>query len=877
MIVCLAEKPSVAREIAQVIGASRRMDGYFEGNGYQVTWTFGHFCQLKEPEDYNPAWKRWNLHELPMLPEKFGIKLMRRDAGVVKQFNTIKELLDKATEVINCGDAGQEGEVIQRWVLAEAKCRKPLKRLWISSLTEEAIRAGFANLRDGKEFERLYQAGKSRAVGDWLLGLNATRLFTLKYTTFQQKQILSIGRVQTPTLALLVDRYHEIQNFRPEPYWVLRTEYRGTMFSRVAPPDKLKEAEEAADTRSRLRAMGFFLSQEEANTVLAEVKAAPLTVTNVEIKKAREAPPRLFDLTSLQVQCNNQLGLSADDTLKIVQALYEKKAVSYPRVDTTFLPDDIYPKIPGILRGIAYPNLTGPLLDKKIPKTGKVFNNNKVTDHHAIIPTGAAGPGGGLESSVYDIITRRFIAAFYPDCEVSNTTVSAEAAGHPFRVRGRQILSPGWRVVYGDPAQQSAPKPPPAAGAAPAAGIGAEAEDDVVSTVLPNFERGESGPHQPRLDQKTTQPPKDYTEATLLRGMETAGRNVDDEELRQAMKENGIGRPSTRAAIIETLFKRNYVTREKKRLVPTPTGVELIGLIRNPTLKSAELTGQWEKKLRQIESGELTGEQFLGELTQLVQDMVGEVKQDRSGRARSAGPAASPLTATPSPSPFPDGEGGLVSNSSLKLKSSSPSPSGKGLGDGVAVRGPGGDAGLGSCPACATGHILRGKTAFGCSRFREGCAFRLPTEFLGKKLTDPQLKALLTKGRTPLIKGFTAPDGSKLDAALRLDAGRQLEAVPAAESKPTTATDPGQIPCRVCQLGHMLRGKAAYGCSRFREDCQFRVPLEWGGKQLTETQLRQLLRRGETGVIKGFVSAKTGKKYDAALKVEAGRVVPVFG
>ena len=866
MIVCLAEKPSVAREIAQVIGATRRMDGYFEGNGYQVTWTFGHFCQLKEPEDYNPAWKRWNLHELPMLPEQFGIKLMRRDAGVVKQFNTIKELLDKATEVINCGDAGQEGEVIQRWVLAEAKCRKPLKRLWISSLTEDAIRAGFANLRDGKEFEKLYQAGKSRAVGDWLLGLNATRLFTLKYTTFQQKQILSIGRVQTPTLALLVDRYHEIQNFRPEPYWVLRTEYRGTMFSRVAPPDKLKEAEEAADTKSRLRAMGFFLSEEEAQKVLAEVKAAPLTVMNVEIKKGREAPPRLFDLTSLQVQCNNQLGLSADDTLKIVQALYEKKAVSYPRVDTTFLPDDIYPKIPGILRGIGYQNLTGPLLANKIPKTGKVFNNNKVTDHHAIIPTGAAGPGGGLESSVYDIITRRFIAAFYPDCEVSNTTVSAEAAGHPFRVRGRQILSPGWRVVYGDPAQQSAPKPAPPAGSAP----GVESEDDVVSTVLPAFDKGESGPHQPRLDQKVTQPPKDYTEATLLRGMETAGRNVDDEELRQAMKENGIGRPSTRAAIIETLFKRNYVLREKKRLVPTPTGVELIGLIRNPTLKSAELTGQWEKKLRQIEGGEITGEQFLGELTELVKEMVGEVKQDRSGRALSAGPVQA-ATSPPQPlSPAFRESSGERGEPVMRGTKSSGSPSPQ-------KRGPGGEVtGLGTCPLCHTGHILRGKTAFGCARFREGCTFRLPTEFLGKKLTDPQLKALLSKGRTPLIKGFVQPDGAQISAALRLDAGHQLEAVPAAVSKPTTDTDPGQIPCRVCQLGHMLRGKAAFGCSRFREDCQFRVPLEWGGKVLTETQLRQLLRRGETGIIKGFVSAKTGKKYDAALKVEDGRVVPVF-
>ena len=835
MKVCLAEKPSVAREIAQVLGADRRMDGYYEGNGYQVTWTFGHFCQLKEPDDYRPEWKRWNLHDLPMIPEQFGIKLMRRDEGVVKQFHTIKRLLDAATEVINCGDAGQEGEVIQRWVIHEAKCRKPVKRLWISSLTEEAIRQGFQNLRDGKEFDSLYQAGRSRAVGDWLLGLNATRLFTLKYTTYQDKQLLSIGRVQTPTLALLVARHHEIQNFKPEPYWVLKTQYRDTTFTRINTEAEQKEAQDAPDEQSRLRALGYFVKEDEAKKALEAVQPALLTVTNVEIKKGRESPPRLFDLTSLQVQCNNQLGLSAEDTLKIVQALYEKKAVSYPRVDTTFLPDDVYPKIPGILRGIGYSNLTGPLLAQKIPKTPKVFNNNKVTDHHAIIPTGSGGPGGGMESSVYDIIVRRFIAAFYPDCEVSNTTVLAEAAGFLFRVRGRQILSPGWRVVYGDPAQQSAPKP--AAPAGEKAATGAEENDDVVSTVLPSFAKGESGPHQPRLESKMTQPPKDYTEASLLRGMETAGRNIDDDELRLAMKENGIGRPSTRAAIIETLFKRNYIRRDKKRLLPTPTGVELIGLIRNPTLKSAELTGQWEKKLRQIERNELPSDQFLEELKGLVREMVQEVKTDRSGRAVSPAAPRDPS------------------------------------GEGPPQRGP---VGLGTCPACKTGHILRGKTAFGCARFREGCQWRLPAEVLGKKLTDPQVKALLAKGRTQLIKGFVTGAGEKLDGALALNAQLQPELVPAAESKPTTATDPGQIPCPVCKLGTMLKGSSAFGCSRFREDCQFRVPFEWGGKKLTDTQLRQLLRRGETGVIKGFLSAKTGKKYDAALKVDDGRVVPVF-
>jgi DNA topoisomerase-3 len=851
MKVCLAEKPSVAREIAQVIGADRRMDGYYEGNGYQVTWTFGHFCQLKEPDDYRPEWKRWNLHDLPMIPDAFGIKLMRRDEGVVKQFNTIKRLLDAATEVINCGDAGQEGEVIQRWVIHEAKCRKPVKRLWISSLTEEAIRQGFQNLREGKEFDSLYQAGRSRAVGDWLLGLNATRLFTLKYTTYQDKQLLSIGRVQTPTLALLVARHHEIANFKPEPYWVLKTEYRNTTFTRINTEAEQKEAQDAPDEQSRLRALGYFVKEDEAKQALETVKPAPLTVTSVEIKKGRESPPRLFDLTSLQVQCNNQLGLSAEDTLKIVQALYEKKAVSYPRVDTTFLPDDVYPKIPAILRGIGYENFTGPLLEKKIPKTPKVFNNNKVTDHHAIIPTGSGRPSGGMETSVYDIIVRRFIAAFYPDCEVSNTTVLAEAAGFLFRVRGRQILSPGWRVIYGDPNQQAAPKP--AAPAGEKAATGAEDNDDVVSTVLPSFTKGESGPHQPRLESKMTQPPKDYTEASLLRGMETAGRNIDDDELRLAMKENGIGRPSTRAAIIETLFKRNYIRRDKKRILPTPTGIELIGLIRNPTLKSAELTGQWEKKLRQIERNELPSDQFLEELKGLVREMVQEVKTDRSGRAVSSAPAA---VAEP-----PRSKSQPAATSTVKEKASST---------------PASASGLGACPACKTGHILRGKTAFGCARFREGCQFRLPAEILGKKLTDSQVKALLSKGRTQLIKGFVTGAGEKLDGALTLDAKLQPELVPAAESKPTTATDPGQIPCPVCKLGTMLKGSSAFGCSRFREDCQFRVPFEWGGKKLTDTQLRQLLRRGETGVIKGFLSAKTGKKYDAALKVDEGRVVPVF-
>ncbi|SMB92846.1 DNA topoisomerase III [Hymenobacter roseosalivarius DSM 11622] len=851
MIVCIAEKPSVAREIANVLGANRRMDGYFEGNGYQVTWTFGHFCQLREPEDYRPEWKRWSIHDLPMLPDSFGIKLMRRDDGVVRQFNVIKNLLAAATEVVNCGDAGQEGEVIQRWVLTEAKYRKPFKRLWISSLTEEAIRQGFANLREGSEFDRLYQAGKSRAVGDWLLGLNATRLFTLKYAA-GQKQVLSIGRVQTPTLALLVDRYHEIQNFKPEPYWVLRTEYRGTMFSHVAPPKKGKADDDEPDgvlaERARLRARGYFVSQEEADAGMAAVRGAIFTVTGVEIKKALETPPSLFDLTSLQVQCNNQLGLSAEDTLKTVQGLYEKKVVSYPRVDTTFLPDDQYPKIAGIMRGLGgYSGLTAPLLEGKIRKSTKVFNNNKVTDHHAIIPTGASAGGlGGTESSVYDIIVRRFLAAFYPDCEVSNTTVTGEAAAHPFRVRGRQILNPGWRIVYGDPEKQQAPSAPKAAG---------EGDDDVVNTVLPSFTQGENGPHKPRLDQKVTQPPREYTEAMLLRGMETAGRNVDDEELRQAMKENGIGRPSTRAAIIETLFKRGYIRRDKKKILPTPTGVELIGLIRNPTLKSAELTGQWEQKLRQIEAGNLDSDQFLGELKTLVREMVLEVKADGSGRGISVS------------APGAAAAGGQKSSA----------PAGKKPPTAAKPAAPAVPGSLGACPVCGQGYVLRGKTAFGCSRWREGCALRLPGQFEGKILTDKQVSALLGKGRTPVIKGFIDDVGQKFDAAVRLTPQHTLELVRAAESKPATTEAPQQIPCPVCRLGTMLRGKTAYGCSRFREDCQFRVPLELCGRTLTEAQIAQLLRRGKTGVIRGFTSQRTGQKFEAALQLAAeGKVEFVF-
>ena len=786
----------MAREIAQVIGAKTKKDGYFEGNGYQVTWTFGHFCTLREPEDYKPEWKRWSLHELPMVPEQFGIKLMQ-DKGVQKQFRIIKQLLGQATEVINCGDAGQEGEVIQRWVLTEAKYRKSFKRLWISSLTEEAIRQGFAALREGSEFDSLYQAGKSRAIGDWLLGMNATRLFTLKYA--QGRQLLSLGRVQTPTLAMIVNRYHEIRNFKPEPFWELKTLYREALFS---------------------SSTGKFTDQQKARQILEAIQGQLLTITEIEIKKGVESPPRLFDLTSLQVECNNRLALSADETLKTVQSLYEKKVVSYPRVDTTYLPDDMYPKIAGILQHLGqYGALTQPLLGQKIRKSNKVFNNNKVTDHHAIIPTGGAAALGGNEARVFDIIAKRFIAAFYPDCIVSNTTVTADVNGHTFRAKGRQILEPGWRVVFEKEAREPAAKEE---------GEGEEKEDNAI---LPIFEKGEQGPHEPRLDQKMTSPPKDYTEATLLRAMETAGKQIDDEELKEALKENGIGRPSTRAAIIETLFRRQYIRKEKKKILPTQMGVDLIGLIQNPTLKSPEMTGQWEKKLRQIESGNFTSQAFLLELKQLVQEMVQEVKADRSTMHLEAPAAKAQPAAAARKSPAPA----------------------------KAAAAP--QAGFGACPACSTGHILKGAQAFGCSRWKENCLFRIPISFKGKSLTDKQVSTLLQKGKVA-IKGFVdAPEEAPYDGMLQLDAQLQLQAEKTAKADKA----PAVLICPRCSQGQMLKGKSAFGCSRYREGCQFLVPFSIAGKTLTDKQVEQLILKGKTAKIKGFVSAKTGNKFEAAL------------
>lgn len=675
MKVCIAEKPSVAREIAEVLGASRKMTGYMEGNGYQVTWTFGHLCTLKEPNDYSDNWKRWSLASLPMIPPRFGIKLISNPT-YEQQFKIIEELMQKAEMVINCGDAGQEGELIQRWVMQKAGCKCPVYRLWISSLTEEAIREGFEHLKEQAEFAKLYEAGLSRAIGDWLLGMNATRLYTLRYG--QNRQVLSIGRVQTPTLALIVNRQAEIDNFRPEPYWELKTVYRNTTFSATK---------------------GKFTKKEEGEDFLKIVQNEDFTVTDISEKKGKEYAPRLFDLTSLQVECNKKFAFTADDTLKLIQSLYEKKVTTYPRVDTTFLSDDIYPKVPATLNGLVdYADLTAPLLKAKIRKDKRVFDNSKVTDHHAIIPTGV--PARNLtenEKKVYDLVARRFIAAFYPDCEISTTTVLGKVSKVDFKVTGKQILKPGWRLVFG--AEQKDP----------------DAEPAEEEGVLPAFVKGESGPHKPILGEKWTQPPKPYTEATLLRAMETAGKLVDNDELRDALKENGIGRPSTRAAIIETLFKRNYIRKERKNLYPTATGTELIGTIQEELLKSAELTGLWEKKLRQIERGTYEARTFLEELKQMVHQVVINVLSDQTGRTIT------------------------IEQSAPEKKQTEKAPKEK------KTRKPKSPDLV--CPVCKKGRILRGKTAYGCSEYKNGCDFRMDYATYGEGLSDEELAKAIKKMR----------------------------------------------------------------------------------------------------------------------------------
>lgn len=585
MKLCIAEKPSVARDLAQIVGANTKRDGFYEGNGYWVTWTFGHLCSLKEPEDYNPNWKQWRVEDLPIAPETFGIKVMPDD-GVQRQFNVIQTLVGQCSEVINCGDAGQEGELIQRWVLLKSGCKVPVKRLWISSLTDEAIKEGFTKLKDAKEFDNLFAAGNSRAIGDWMLGINGTRLYTKKYG--QAKMTLSVGRVQTPTLAMIVHRQLEINAFKSEEYWELKTKYRDTEF--LCQIDRLK-------------------TEERAHQGLAYLKEKPFIVTSFEQKEGKEGNPRLYDLTSLQVDGNKRYAFSADETLKHVQNLYEKKLVTYPRVDTTYLSEDLHPKIPNTLRGLRdYTRFTAALLEKPIPKTKTIFDNKKVTDHHAIIPTGIAPSGiSPDEQKVYDLITRRFIAAFYPECKVSNTTVIGQVDQLTFKASGKQILEKGWRLVYDDLETKTSKK------------------EESEEKVLPLFSEGESGAHEPFIHKGKTSPPKPYTEATLLRAMETAGKLVEDEEMRELMKENGIGRPSTRSSIIETLFKRKYIEKKKKNLIPTEMGIQLILTIKNDLLKSPELTGQWEHKLRQMERGKYDPKQFKEELFKMVRSLTDEV------------------------------------------------------------------------------------------------------------------------------------------------------------------------------------------------------------------------------------------------------------
>ena len=765
MKVCIAEKPSVAREIAHILKANTKKDGYFEGNGYQVTWTFGHFCTLYAPDEYFPHWKRWDLNSLPMLPERFKTRVMD-DKGVQKQFKIIKTLLDGADQVINCGDAGQEGELIQRWVIKEAEFKGDVKRLWISSLTAEAINQGFENLKEASEFDNLYYAGSSRAIGDWLLGMNATRLFTIKYAA--QKQVLSIGRVQTPTLAMIVKRHHEITNFVPKPYWEIQTEYRNTIFNSEA---------------------GKYLKKEDGQAVMEDMAGKPFEIESSVKKKGKEAPPRLFDLTSLQVYCNNKFGYSADQTLKLIQSLYEKKVVTYPRVDTTYLPTDIYPKVGGILQKLsAYAIYTESVLKGKIPKSKKVFDDSKITDHHAIIPTGYETHLQPLEQNVYDAVTRRFIAVFYPDCIISNTTVKGFVDKTKFKATGKEILEPGWRILY--PKSKNADK------------------KNKEENFMPTFVKGEKGDHKPSFLEKKTKPPKTYSEASLLRSMETAGKSMEDEEMRDLLKQNGIGRPSTRASIIETLFKRKYIKRNKKQILPTDLGVQLIGLVHNDLLKSAELTGQWEKQLRDIESGAFSAQEFIYNMKKMVDDLVMEVR---------------------------------MAKYQPRLSANNNPPEAKPKVTGIKAE---------TCPKCKTGNILIGKSNYGCSQWKDGCDFRLPFEFLGKKISEKQWTRLITKGSTVNLKGFKADDGGKMDGQIQLKSDFKLDFVKKLpESKEITNTEavPDPIPCPKCNKGTVVKGQTAYGCSHWKAGCTFKVDFttireKTQGQNMTKYLVWQVLK-----------------------------------
>ena len=739
MKVCIAEKPSVAREIASILGANSKRDGYYEGNGYAVTYTFGHLCTLFEPNDYKPYWKSWDLNNLPMLPDKFQTKVVNND-GIQKQFKIIKSLFDKADVVINCGDAGQEGELIQRWVLNEANYKGEVKRLWISSLTSEAIKEGFENLKPSSDYDNLYYAGFSRAIGDWLLGMNATRLYTVKHGGY--KQVLSVGRVQTPTLAMVVNRYKEIENFKPQPYWELQTTYRDTLFS----------YEE-----------GRFTKMEEGEILANKVKEADFEIVSITKKKGTEYAPKLFDLTGLQVYCNTKFGFSADETLKIVQKLYEQKVVTYPRVDTTFLPNDVYPKVEGILKKLTnYSSLSQTLLGKKIKKSSKVFNDKKVTDHHAIIPTGIQINLQYNQQQVYDIIVKRFIAVFYDDCSVSNTTVIGQASDVNFKTTGKEILKKGWRVVFESPHKEIKE-----------------------SNILPTFTKGEKGPHEPSFLEKQTKPPNQFTEASLLRAMETAGKQVDDDELRELMKENGIGRPSTRANIIETLFKRKYIKRNKKQLLPTTIGVQLIDTIQNKLLKSAELTGSWEKQLKDIEKGEFNAGTFIKSMKRMVDQLVYEVRSETQ-RAN-----ISHTTAT-------------VKTGVKKKPKSVSSISSE------------------TCPKCKQAKLLEGKSAYGCSGYSNGCDFILPFKFKGKKISEKQFIRLLQKGSTVNLKGFKTETGT-VEGLLRFDEKFNLVLEPKKSPKQINSES---LLCPKCKKGTIVKGKTAYGCSEYKSGCDFRFSFD---------------------------------------------------
>lgn len=699
MIVCIAEKPSVAKDIARILGATTSHNGYMEGNGFQVTWTFGHLCTLKEPNDYTENWKHWSLSALPMIPPRFGIKLIDDD-GIKRQFSVIERLMQAADCIVNCGDAGQEGELIQRWVMQKAQAKCPVKRLWISSMTDEAIREGFNSLKDQSEYQPLYVAGLSRAIGDWLLGMNATRLYTLKYG--QNRQVLSIGRVQTPTLALIVNRQKEIDSFVPEPYWVLSTIYRDTLFTATK---------------------GKFTTKEEGEQAFATIADKPFEVTGVSKKNGNEAPPRLFDLTSLQVECNRKFSYSAETTLNLIQSLYERKLTTYPRVDTQFLSDDIYPKCAGILTGMrGYEQYIQPLAGKKLPKSKRVFDTSKVTDHHAIIPTGVpASALSDMERNVYDLIARRFIAVFYPDCKFATTTVLGKVEDVEFKVSGKEILEPGWRTIYAQqPSHPNNPSTPQPLNSQPSSSEDDDKQDE--ERTLPTFVKGESGPHTPTLTEKWTTPPKYYTEATLLRAMETAGKFVDDETLRAALKENGIGRPSSRAGIIETLFKRHYIRRERKNLIATTTGIELIDIIHEELLKSCELTGIWEKKLRDIEHKKYEAADFINELKQQVTEIVYDVLRDNSNRRvtittdEDLKKAKKKKTAAPKKAAAKSAA--TSSTASTKNAAASPQP---------ATSEPSADDSIigTTCPVCGKGTIIKGKTAYGCSNWKNGCTYRV--------------------------------------------------------------------------------------------------------------------------------------------------------